>query len=154
MPCSRRSRRRTHASTRRSRADTLDAGLGNDSVSGGAGDDTLAAGDGADTLNGGTGNDLLGGGLGTDMFLFHASFGHDRISDFDAGAVGGQDRMDISALGVTAAGFAAAVSVTVTDLDGAGDLDTLVTVGADSIALLGVTGVGDNAITQADFILA
>ena len=47
-------------------ANSLDAGLGNDTLNGGAGDDTLNGGGGTDTLNGGTGNDLLVGGLGAD----------------------------------------------------------------------------------------
>jgi hypothetical protein len=86
--------------------------------------------------------------------VFQASFGHDRVAGFDASNVGGQDRMDISALGITTADFAVSVAIAIADLDGVGDLDTLVTIGPDSIALFGVNGVGDNAITQADFILA
>ena len=56
--------------------------------------------------------------------------------------------MNLSDLGITAATFAA--SVIITDLGA----DTLVAVGADTITLLGVNGVGTNVITQTDFILA
>jgi hypothetical protein len=51
-------------------------------------------------------------------------------------------------LGITAATFAAQVHIT--DLG----TDTLVEIGTESILLLGVNGVGTNAITQSDFILA
>ncbi|HEX7890073.1 MAG TPA: hypothetical protein VF522_12000, partial [Ramlibacter sp.] len=81
-------------------------------------------------------------------------FGADRISDFDAIALGGQDRLDISALGITAATFGASVSITLANLDAIAGLDTLVTIGSNSIALFGVNGVGDNVVTAADFILA
>jgi Ca2+-binding RTX toxin-like protein len=134
--------------------DALSGGLGNDVLAGGAGDDSVSGGDGSDVLNGNAGNDVLNGGLGLDLFVFQAGFGQDRVEDFDASAVGGQDRMDISALGVTAASFGASVAIAVADVDGAGLLDTVVTIGGDSVTLLGVNGVGDNAITQADFILA
>ena len=87
--------------------------------------------------------------------MFGAGFGSDMIyGGFDADATGGQDLLDISALGITSATFAASGSITVANIDGVGALDTLVTIGADSIALLGVDGVGANAITQADFLLA
>ena len=59
----------------------------------------------------------------------------------------GQDLLDIGAFGITAASFA--TDVIIADLGN----DTLVTIGTDSILLLGVNGVGANAITQLDFIL-
>ena len=61
---------------------------------------------------------------------------------------GGQDLLNIAGLGITAATFAA--NVTITDLGN----DTRVTIGADNVTLIGVNGIGTNAITQADFILA
>jgi len=82
--------------------------------------------------------------------VFAAVFGNDQIAGFDANvAGGGQDLLDISGLGITAATFAG--SVTITDLGA----NTLVDFGVDgSIVLTGVTGVGANSITQADFLLA
>jgi len=122
--------------------DTLDGGVGNDTVDGGAGDDRLI---------GGLGNDSLTGGTGNDVFVFHASFGNDVITDFDANPTGGQDLIDVSALGVT--NFTTQVLITTGQFDGVGAIDTLVTIGAHHITLLNVTGVGANIINQQDFIL-
>jgi hypothetical protein len=79
--------------------------------------------------------------------MFAAGFGADQIIGFDAIAGGGQDRLDISALNITAATFAG--SVIITDVGA----DTLVSIGgADSIRLVGVNDA--TTITATDFILA
>ncbi|MDE3740199.1 calcium-binding protein, partial [Pseudomonas resinovorans] len=74
-----------------------------------------------------------------------ANFGQDRILDFDANPAGGQDRMNVTTLGITAANFAANVGIT--DIG----VSTLVTIGANSITLVGVADA--TAVTQADFIV-
>jgi Ca2+-binding RTX toxin-like protein len=125
----------------------LIGGSTNDTLAGAKGADSLKGMGGADTLIGGGGNDLLDGGTGNDTFVFAASFGSDRITGFDANARGGQDRLDISALGVTAATFADDVEIQ--DLGN----DTMVNIGSSSILLEGVNGTGANAITQEDFVL-
>jgi Ca2+-binding RTX toxin-like protein len=124
-------------------------GNGNaDVLTGGGGDDTLNGKGGADTLVGGAGNDAMDGGNGNDTFVFGPGFGEDVIqAGFDANARGGQDLLDVSALPITAANFAA--KVIIEDLGN----DTLVTIGEDSILLKGVNGVGNNVITQNDFLL-
>ena len=128
----------------------------NNVVTGGAGIDTLNGGAGNDILDGGAGNDIMNGGSGNDTFVFAPGFGSDVIGGFDANPAGGQDRLDLSALGITAANFAD--SVVITDL-GANtlveiDVDGLGTV-TGSILLQGVNGAGANTITQQqDFILA
>jgi Ca2+-binding RTX toxin-like protein len=134
--------------------ENVTGGNGNDVLTGDAGSNTLNAGGGADRLNGGAGNDALNGGTGDDIFVFEAGFGTDRITGFDANPAGGQDRMDLSALGITAANFGASVGISVTDVNADGVLDTLISVAGGSIEALGVNGVGTNAITQADFLLA
>ena len=106
---------------------------------------TIIGGAGNDILDGGTGNDVLLGGLGTDVFKFLANFGNDTISDFDSNPVGGQDLMDISGLGVTAATFSASVQIAAF---GAG---AKVTFATNSINLLGVAPA---SIDQTDFRLA
>ncbi|WP_130904697.1 peroxidase family protein [Pseudomonas sp. Sample_22] len=155
--------------------DTLLGGLGNDVLDGGTGNDLLQGGDGSDTLNGGIGNDTLLGGIGNDfidggvgndrvtggagddvmvasvgndVFLFAAGFGADQIIGFDANAAGGQDLLDISAFGVTAATFAS--TVIITDVGA----DTLLSSagGAETIRLVGVADA--TTITASDFILA
>jgi len=134
----------------------ITGGAASDTLSGGGGADTLIGGDGVDSLNGGAGNDILIGGAGNDImnggadndtFVFAAGFGNDVITGFDANPTGGQDLLDISGLGITAATFA--TDVIITDLGS----DTLVSIGIDSVLLVGVNGVGANAITQQDFIL-
>ena len=127
----------------------LSGGGGDDTLIGNGGVDSLNGGAGDDTLIGGAGNDVMNGGTGNDTFVFAAGFGNDIITGFDANPTGGQDLLDISALGITAANFAA--SVTIADLGA----DTLVTIDGttNSITLLGVNGVGANSITQDDFML-
>ncbi|MBI6954404.1 peroxidase family protein [Pseudomonas sp. CCOS 191] len=154
--------------------DTLQAGAGNDNLDGGVGIDVLAGGDGDDTVLGGGGNDVVQGGNGNDfvdggagddivsggagndtlvandgndIFQFAAGFGTDQVFGFDAAPAGGQDRLDITALSITAATFAGSVSIA--DVGA----DTLVSFGGpDSIRLV---GVGDaTSVTAADFILA
>ena len=129
--------------------DTLSGAGGNDTLNGGAGNDNLSGGAGADRLVGGAGNDAMNGGTENDVFVFGAGFGNDTITGFDANpALGGQDLLDISALGITAANFAP--SVVITDLGA----DTRVSIGADTILLLGVTGTAPDVITVQDFLLA
>jgi Ca2+-binding RTX toxin-like protein len=114
----------------------------------GAGNDTLNGGLGNDALSGGAGNDTLTGGLGNDIFVFSAAgFGQDRVTDFDANAVGGQDFLDISGLGITAASFASAVMIE--DIAGP---DLLVHIGAtDSIRLSNVAAAD---LSSSDFLFA
>ena len=123
-------------------------GVGNglaNTLTGGAGADTLFGNGGADILIGGLGNDVLNGGGGADRFVFGPGFGNDIIQDSDANPVGGQDRIDLTALGVTEANFAAMVSIVDTGPD------IRIDVAGQSILLLGVSGVGANAVTAADF---
>jgi Ca2+-binding RTX toxin-like protein len=136
-------------------SDTLFGENGADILSGGNGVDVLYGGAGADSLNGGAGNDLLfgdagndnmNGGNGNDTFYLATGGGADIITGFDAIVLGGQDRLNLAGYGITAGNFASHVSIV--DLGN----DTRVTIdGADTITLLGVNGVGLNAITQADF---
>ncbi|MCO6060364.1 calcium-binding protein, partial [Pseudomonas sp. MOB-449] len=85
-------------------------------------------------------------GAGADTFVFGAGFGQDRVLGFDANPVGGQDLLNIAALGITAANFAA--NVVTTDIGA----DTRVIIGANSITLVGVADA--TTITQADFIVS
>ena len=115
-------------------------------ITSGNGNDTINARGGDDTINAGTGDDILNGGAGNDIFVFNPGFGQDTIYGFDANPANGQDRLDISGLGIT--DFAS--EVTISDLGS----DTLVQIGGDSILLIGVTGTGANTIGYQDFILA
>jgi Ca2+-binding RTX toxin-like protein len=64
----------------------IDAGEGNDKLVGSAGAEDLRGGSGNDILNGGAGDDILTGGTGNDRFVFEAGWGHDVITDFQAGS--------------------------------------------------------------------
>ena len=111
--------------------DVINAGSGNDIVLGGAGNDTIIAGSGNDTITGGLNNDIMTGGSGIDTFIFGANFGLDRITDFNSAA--GGDRLNLdSSLGINAGNFATSVTISAT-VGG-----TLVTIGANTITLLGV----------------
>ncbi len=129
--------------------DTLDGGNGNDTLDGGAGNDTLLGGGGGDTLIGGAGNDVMDGGAGQDTFVFGPGFGNDTIFNFDAVPQGGQDDLDVSAFGFTAATFNASVAITAV-AEG-----TLVTIngGGDAGGTILLVGVAANTVTVADFVL-
>ena len=94
--------------------DVLSGGGGADTLIGNGGVNSLTGGAGNDILIGGAGNDVMNGGTDNDTFVFAAGFGNDTISGFDANPTGGQDLLDISGLGITAANFA--TSVVITDL--------------------------------------
>ncbi|MDB5793240.1 MAG: Hemolysin-type calcium-binding region [Massilia sp.] len=122
-------------------------GLAN-TMRGGSGNDTLRGMDGNDRLEGGAGNDSLQGGNGNDIFVFGAAgFGTDTIAGgFDFDPAGGQDLLDISGLGITAANFG--TSVTIADLGA----NLQVTIGlAGSFVIQGVGEVG--LLTIDDFLL-
>ncbi|GAM98317.1 hypothetical protein U91I_01950 [alpha proteobacterium U9-1i] len=131
-------------------ADVLDGGGGDDTLNGGNGADTLLGGAGNDRLVGGAGNDNLNGGAGNDVFVLTPGFGADIVTGFDANpGGGGQDLIDVSALGINAASFAARVAIV--DLGA----DILITVdGGATIRLNGVAGNGLNTVDVNDFILA
>jgi hypothetical protein len=132
--------------------DVITGGANSDTLDGGAGNDTLDGGTNTDRITGGAGNDVMTGGpvgdASGDIFIFAPGFGNDAITDFDANPSAGQDRMDISGLGITAATFVANVTITDTGLD------VLVQIGANSVLLQNVPGAGVDAVTQGDFILA
>jgi Ca2+-binding RTX toxin-like protein len=134
-------------------ADTITGTAFADTILGGSGADRLNGGRGDDTIAGGTDNDALNGGAGFDVFRFEAGFGADTITGFDANpGAGGQDRLDLVALGVTAADFGARV-VLATSADG---LNTVITVdGVSTITVLAVRpGAAANQISITDFVLS
>jgi Ca2+-binding RTX toxin-like protein len=126
--------------------DTLNGAAGNDTLTGGLGNDSLVGGVGNDILDGGLGNDILNGGTGNDILHFTPGFGADRVLGFDFNPTGGQDLLDLSALGITADTFAG--SVTITDAGA----DVLLAIGADTILLVGVANPA--TIDATDFLLA
>jgi Ca2+-binding RTX toxin-like protein len=128
--------------------ETLTGTVGRDLLIGFGGADTINGGTGPDRIIGGTGNDTMDGGGNTDTFVVSAGFGADTINGFDANPLNGQDLIDIRAYGLTPGTFAA--NVQITDLGA----NTQITIGADTILLVGVNGVGANSITIDDFVLA
>jgi Ca2+-binding RTX toxin-like protein len=127
-------------------ADTLSGGSGNDTLLGLAGNDTLNGSGGNDRLEGGAGNDRLDGGANLDTFVFKPGFGNDRISGFDANPSGGQDLIELSGFGITAANFADHVDIA--DVGA----DTLVTIGDDASQTIRLAGIGNaGTVTVDDF---
>jgi Ca2+-binding RTX toxin-like protein len=132
----------------------IDSGAGNDTVTGngaanvirgGADNDTIVGNGGVDTITGGSGNDAINAGTGNDFIILAPGDGADTVTGFDSGPPGGQDRLNISAFGVTAGTFNANVSIA------ASGANTLVTVGGVTILLIGIVPA---SITAADFLLA
>lgn len=108
------------------------------SLYGAGGNDTLIGGSSTDYLYGDTGNDTYTGNGGFDYFLHDNTFGADTITDFTQG----DDVMIIRTAGV-----ASMANIVITQ-DGA---DALLTMGANSIRLTGVTAAN---LMASDFIFA
>lgn len=84
---------------------TADIIIGDDLANylyGRGGSDILNGGRGNDILDGGAGDDTLTGGAGRDLFQFHDRFGHDRITDFQAGTLANHDTIDLHGSGLSA----------------------------------------------------
>jgi Ca2+-binding RTX toxin-like protein len=110
---------------------TLDGAGGNDNIVGSNQSDVLIGGAGADALNGISGDDF---------FRFAAAgTGVDRIIGFDADAAGGQDKIDVAGRGFSAASIGGAILIA------ASGADTLITIGADTIRLLGISAANVDA---------
>ena len=115
-------------------ADEINGNSNNNILEGLAGDDELVGGEGDDTLTGGAGNDT---------FVFRTGDDDDTITngDFTAG-LGVGDILDLT--GTSAAGktFAEFEADHVAD----NGTDTTITIGTDSITLLGVVGLVDDDV--------
>ncbi len=110
-------------------ADTLVGTVNHDKLLGLSGNDTLNGATGNDILDGGSDDDSLTGGLGDDVFIFReADFGHDTVTDFEAGMSGGDViEFDTAVFGAYADLLAAAAD------DGT---DTTITIDVDSSVVL------------------
>lgn len=96
-------------------------------------DDRIIGNDLANAIFGGLGDDILTGRDGDDVFLFGEIWGHDVITDFQAGS----DRLDFSKTGAS-----------YSDLDiSQTDEGILISFNANSLHLIGVT-----AVESADFL--
>ena len=113
-------------------------------VDGSGGNDNITGSAGADTIRGGANNDTLNGGPGDDIFSYTAGFGSDTVNGFDADPAGGQDKVDLTALGVTAATFPTAVGRTQVGAN------VRVTVAGGTITLAGQTLAN---VTVTDFVV-
>jgi Ca2+-binding RTX toxin-like protein len=139
--------------------DTIDGGNGSDLIDGGSGDDTLSGGTGDDTDNiiGGAGNDtinLLAAGGANDVIIYNAAgFGADILTNFDAigGTAATQDRIDLSALGITAANLGTRV---IESMVGSNTLLTVRDASLNTIGTIQVNGITNANIDATDYILA
>jgi len=120
-----------------------------DVMAGTASSDFIEGGRGNDFLDGSAGNDTLSGGAGADKFVLRSGGGHDVVTDFNP-AEG--DRVmfdygsysDVLYLGQLHDGLSfsnptgtAHFTVSATDYNHDGVMDTLITVNDDSVAILG-----------------
>ena len=127
--------------------DTLTGNSGDNRLDGSGGDDIINAGSGDDIVIGGAGNDTMNGQGGNDIFVLAAGFGNDKILQFDADPAGGQDRLDLTAFGITTANFAGRVAIA------AVGTDTLITIDGNAAQTILLVGIGDRAVTAEDFVL-
>ena len=127
---------------------TVDAGAGADLITGGSGNDTLTGGAGANSIAGGAGDDEihLGAGDGEDDVIdINNGDGSDIVFDFVAPTDNGDgtftafDRLDVSNLTDAQGNPVNIGDVTVTDTNGDGTGDAILTFpGGESITLVGV----------------
>ncbi|HYD70521.1 hypothetical protein [Azospirillum sp.] len=87
-------------------------GLGN-RLTGNEAENSLNGGAGNDTLSGGAGDDTLTGGAGADVFMFGDAGGTDIITDFADTGKTTDDRINMTAAGITAL-----ADLTIADSDG------------------------------------
>ncbi len=136
--------------------DTLNGGDGNDVIDGGIGNDIITGGDDNDTIIGNSGDDTIDVGGGFNTIVYNTpNFGADVINSFDAagGTPANQDRIDLSALGITAANFTARVIEST--IGGAGNTLLTITDGAaNQIGTIRVNGVTNANMDITDFTLA
>ncbi len=136
---------------------SIDGGAGNDSITGSVGADVIIGSAGLDTLNGSIGDDIIEGGAdndalngatGNDVFRYLVGgFGADTITGFDANPTGGQDLIDLRDFGITAADFAANVTI----VNGGGSTVLITVIGQGTIRL---TGQNVASFNITDFLLA
>ncbi len=124
--------------------DTIWATSDANDIKGGAGDDALFGYEGDDTLTGGEGDDTLSGGADDDVFIFRTDFGHDTVSDFDAGA-GSEDIIEFST--DLFADYAAVLSAAA-DNNG----DTVITVDTDNSITLSSVSVSALHVDDFQFV--
>ncbi|MBD2748014.1 cadherin-like domain-containing protein [Microvirga sp. BT688] len=136
--------------------DVLNGNDGNDLLDGGTGNDILNGGNENDILIGGAGNDTIDVGGGVNTIVYNAAgFGNDTIDSFDAdgGLATNQDKIDLSALGVTAANFATRVMETA--VTGPAGRLLIVNDGAgNELGRIRINNVTDTQIDINDFTLA
>ena len=153
----------------------LMGGTGNDSLVGGDGSDTLAGGAGSDTLSGGSGDDTFVYSGGTPDPVTPTSLVGDTITDLKISARGASEKIDISALALSASDVdsvlrdasatASVADVTILHVTSGGEdvQGTYIKFGGttdDPVAqtdydlfLRGVSGTGSEELTVDDFIL-
>ncbi len=124
--------------------DALSGSAAADDIRGGTGNDTLNGNGGIDTIRGGGGTDTITPGAGNDIVVLEVGDGTNTVNGFDSNPTGGQDRLDVRALGVTAANFNA--TVVRTQVGG----NTRITIGSVVIIL---TGVNVGTISATDFVV-
>ncbi|MFN7222751.1 MAG: Hint domain-containing protein [Paracoccaceae bacterium] len=122
--------------------DTLFGGAGTDELVAGAGDDLLFGGTGNDSLAGGAGSDTLTTGDGSDVVVLESAGGADRVTDFDMTQLDGKtaDQFDVSDLTNASGGPVTWRDVTVTDTNGDGSGDAVLTFpNGESVVMEGVS---------------
>jgi len=121
----------------------FDARRGDDFLYGGDGDDILNADRGNDTLIGGSGNDTLRGAEHNDTFMFFGDDFTNNEADIIPDYRIGQDTLVFNGLTVD--------SISHTDVDGSGPLDTVITV-QNAALETGTITLYDVELTEGDIV--
>ncbi len=124
--------------------DVIDTGNGADVIDGGAGNDLINAGTNSDVITGGSGNDTITASSGGDTFIFANGFGNDVLTDFRPNNAL-PERIDLSAVSQ----ITSFQDLANNHLSANGNGDAVITDGANSITLLGVSVA---SLTSDDFI--
>lgn len=137
-----------------SAADDLFGGGGHDTISGGSGNDRLFGDAGNDRLIGGAGDDTLYGGAGNDVFVLHKPVYYEgRSTDTIADFTQGQDRVDVSDLGICSMDVMRNLLRSVTSADGKTRMTELPAT-LDSGQPVTTIGIDPSLLRADDFIFA
>lgn len=132
--------------------DDLFGGTGNDTLTGGGGNDRLFGDAGNDRLVGGANADTLYGGAGNDVFVLERQSDYPYNSDVVADFTQGQDKIDVSGLGIVSLDTLMLISSSGQAADGT--QNTTISTNYSGYANSLLFGVNRNLLTATDFIFS
>ncbi|MGK7959359.1 M10 family metallopeptidase C-terminal domain-containing protein, partial [Crocosphaera sp.] len=131
--------------------DDLFGSLGNDTILGNSGDDRLFGDQGNDLLRGGLGSDSLFGGEGNDLFVleYFDNFSSTNNLDIVADFVQGEDKIDVSHLGIS--DFNTMLAISEDDINGNVVFSLQYSQSSGNFYRLRINGLSKNQLRETDF---